>query len=221
MQPPQRARTSSGRCSEVMVWLRGRRGKKTSKKPGKATSALPRDGWRGYRPLSWLTFETYVVGRSNREPFEAASEVARDPGKRCNPLFLYGDVGLGKTHLMNAIGNEVATKSDASVVVYIPSARFAEELLLAIEENNLTSFRKRCLEIDVLLLEDVQFLARQRAVQEEFADLFIMVTQLGLILLGRIGADEIERVMAQKLERLEKRLDVEKAKADLEQHARP
>lgn len=125
--------------------------------------------------MSWLTFDTYVVGSTNREPFEAATEVARNPGRRCNPLFLYGDVGLGKTHLMNAIGNEVAAAAEGMVVVYMPSVRFAEELLHAIERNELKGFRDRCTGIDVLLLEDVQFLARQRAVQEEFADLFMLL----------------------------------------------
>ncbi len=160
-----------------MGWLRG--GRHVDAEEGAGPSEGVRDGWRRFRPLSWLTFETYVVGSTNREQFDVAVEAAREPGKRCNPLFLYGDVGLGKTHLINAIGNEVASRGEERVVVYMPSVRFAEELLSAIERNELAPFKQRCLEIDLLLLEDVQFLARQRAVQEEFADLFALLCREG------------------------------------------
>ncbi len=156
-----------------MLWSKARR-RKISSEPARPASKGS-DGWHGCQPLAWLTFDTYVVGSSNREPFEAATEVARNPGKRCNPLFLYGDVGLGKTHLMNAIANEIVAAGGGAVVVYMPSVRFAEEMLQAIERNELNDFRERCVGIDVLLLEDVQFLARQRAVQEEFADLFTLL----------------------------------------------
>ncbi len=159
-----------------MLWSKTRRKKRSE---NHARSTEPREGWDRYRPLSWLTFDTYVVGTSNREPYEAAAEVARDPGRTCNPLFLYGDVGLGKTHLMNAIGNAVLANGGSRVVLYIPSIRFAEELLEAIERNELDAFRQRCAELDVLLLEDVQFLARQRAVQEEFADVFTLLCREG------------------------------------------
>jgi chromosomal replication initiator protein len=157
----------------MALWSRTRHKANSREEPAPPPKAP--DGWRRCRPLSWLTFETYVVGSSNRAPFEAATEVARRPGKRCNPLFLYGDVGLGKTHLMNAIGNQVTAAGEDMVVVYMPSVRFAEEMLQAIERNELSDFRERCVGVDVLLLEDVQFLARQRPVQEEFADLFTLL----------------------------------------------
>ncbi len=126
----------------------------------------------GTRPYAKFKFETYVVGATNRRVYEVAMSVALSPGGRYNPLFIYGEVGHGKTHLLNAIGNRVLQERADNRVVYLPAVRFADELLRAVEQNKMDEFRMAYLAIDVLLLDDVQFLADQPAVQEEFANLF-------------------------------------------------
>lgn len=126
----------------------------------------------GSGPLTRYRFENYVVGEANRAVFEAAMAVATAPGKRYNPLFIYGEVGHGKTHLLNAIGNRILEDNPSAVVLYLPAVRFADELLRAVEHTKLPEFRTAYTRATVLLLDDVQFLADQPAVQEEFAKLF-------------------------------------------------
>jgi chromosomal replication initiator protein DnaA len=134
--------------------------------------AVPEEWLFGSAPLSKFRFETYVVGEANRRVYEAAMAVSLAPGERHNPLFIYGEVGHGKTHLLNAIGNRILAERPSSMVLYLPAVRFADELLRAIEHNKLAEFRTAYTRTTVLLLDDVQFLADQRAVQEEFANLF-------------------------------------------------
>jgi len=141
--------------------------------------AVPEEWLFGSAPLSKYRFESYVVGEANRRVYEAAMAVALVPGARYNPLFVYGEVGHGKTHLLNAIGNRILEQSPASIVLYLPAVRFADELLRAIEHNKLAEFRTAYARTSVLLLDDVQFLADQRAVQEEFANLFEVLQARG------------------------------------------
>lgn len=133
----------------------------------------------GSPPMTKYKFETYVVGEVNRNPYEAAMTVSVAPGKRHNPLFIYGDVGHGKTHLLNAIGNKILQDNPSSQVLFLPAIRFADELLRAVEENTLAEFRMTYARTHVLLLDDVQFLADQRAVQEEFGKLFDIMQARG------------------------------------------
>ncbi len=140
---------------------------------------IPEEWLFGSAPLSKYRFETYVVGDANRHVFEAAMAVAMYPGERYNPLFIYGEVGHGKTHLLNAIGNRILERRPAQVVLYLPAVRFADELLRAVERNRLAEFRTAYTRTSVLLLDDVQFLADQRAVQEEFANLFEVMQARG------------------------------------------
>ncbi len=126
----------------------------------------------GSAPLAKFLFETYVVGDANRTLYEVAMEVALAPGEKHNPLFIFGEVGHGKTHLLNAVGNRILQDDPSSFVLYLPVVRFADELLIAVERNKLDEFRMLYSRADVLLLDDVQFLADQKAVQEEFANLF-------------------------------------------------
>lgn len=118
------------------------------------------------------TFDSYVVGTNNNFAYAAAKAVAEVPGKRYNPLFLYGGVGLGKTHLLHAIGQQVTTDRKAARVAYVSSEKFTNEYIDAIQNNKLVAFRKKYRQIDVLLIDDIQFLAGKERIQEEFFHTF-------------------------------------------------
>ncbi|MGO9199851.1 MAG: chromosomal replication initiator protein DnaA [Limisphaerales bacterium] len=118
------------------------------------------------------TFEAFVVGSNNNFAYAAALAVAQAPGKSYNPLFLYGGVGLGKTHLLHAIGHHVATHKRGARVAYISSEKFTNEYIDGIQNNQLAKFRKKYRLTDVLLIDDIQFLAGKERIQEEFFHTF-------------------------------------------------
>jgi chromosomal replication initiator protein len=117
-------------------------------------------------------FDSFVVGPNNNFSHAAALAVAQSPGKAYNPLFLYGGVGLGKTHLMQAIGHFVASSSRNAKVCYITSEQLTNEFIQALQTSSLTKFRKKFRSIDVLLIDDIQFLAGKTQTQEEFFHTF-------------------------------------------------
>ena len=121
---------------------------------------------------SKYTFETFVVGNSNRFAHAAALAVGNEPGKAYNPLFLYGGVGLGKTHLMHAIGNRILENNNNTNVLYVTSEKFTNQLINAIKDNKNEVFRNKYRSIDVLLIDDIQFIAGKERVQEEFFHTF-------------------------------------------------
>jgi chromosomal replication initiator protein len=118
------------------------------------------------------TFESFVVGNNNNFAYAAAKAVAEAPGKSYNPLFLYGGVGLGKTHLLHAIGQNVAANKKGARVGYVSSEKFTNEYIDAIQNNSLVKFRKKYRQTDVLLIDDIQFLAGKERIQEEFFHTF-------------------------------------------------
>ena len=118
------------------------------------------------------TFETFVVGNNNRFAHAAALAVGNEPAKSYNPLYLYGGVGLGKTHLMHAIGNKILENNANANVLYVTSEKFTNQLINAIKDNKNEFFRNKYRNIDVLLIDDIQFIAGKERVQEEFFHTF-------------------------------------------------
>ncbi len=121
---------------------------------------------------SKYTFETFVVGDNNKFAHAAALAVGNEPGESYNPLFLYGGVGLGKTHLMHAIGNRILENNKNSNILYVTSEKFTNQLINAIKDNKNEVFRKKYRTIDVLLIDDIQFIAGKERIQEEFFHTF-------------------------------------------------
>ena len=118
------------------------------------------------------TFENYIIGSNNRFAHASAVAVSESPGSKYNPLFIYGGVGLGKTHLMQAIGHSIAESYPGFNVIYTTGENFANELVSAIMNNNSEAFRNKYRSIDLLLIDDIQFLAGKEKCQEEFFHTF-------------------------------------------------
>jgi chromosomal replication initiator protein len=118
------------------------------------------------------TFRTFIVGSANRLAHAASLSVAERPGRAYNPLFLYGGVGLGKTHLMHAIGNAVVARYPRKRVVYATSEKFTNEFITSIQQGSIDEFRARYRRIDLLLIDDIQFIADKERTQEEFFHTF-------------------------------------------------
>ena len=140
--------------------------KSTDTTPDRAPSAAELN----FNPKN--TFESFVVGNNNEHAHAAARAVAQAPGKAYNPLFLYGGVGLGKTHLLHAIGQHVVANRKNARVAYVSSEKFTNEYIVAIQNNQLVKFRKKYRQADVLLIDDIQFLAGKERIQEEFFHTF-------------------------------------------------
>jgi len=138
-------------------------------RPGPAAAAgRASRSWLDSQLHPRLTFDTFVVGSSNRFTHAACCAVADKPGHAYNPLFIFGGSGLGKTHLLHAVGHAVRHSRPGARVTYVPAERFTNEMIFAIQHTQTLAFRNRYRNVDVLLIDDIQFLAGKEGTQEEF-----------------------------------------------------
>ena len=153
------------------------------------------------------TFDTFVVGNNNRFAHSAALAVAEAPSSMYNPLFIYGGVGLGKTHLMQAIGNEILKRDSSKKVLYVTSEAFTNELVNAIKDANYKNelFRNKYRNIDILLIDDIQFFAGKNTAQEEFFHTFNTLHQNGKQII--LSSDKPPRDIALLEDRLKSRFE--------------
>src|SRR5271166_31493 len=164
------------------------------------------------------SFETFVVGSNNQFAHAAALAVAQSPAKTYNPLFIYGGVGLGKTHLMQAIGQQVMDRKKNFKVMYLSSEKFTNEFIDAIQHNTLVKFRKRYRQSDVLLIDDIHFLAGKERSQEEFFHTFntLFDGRKQIVLSSDRPASEITNLEQRLVSRFECGLTKELQPPDLE-----
>jgi len=229
----QRLRLSSGRAISVKLRTVGasaganaqRNGAEAAVARSRTTAAATRKTTRyddrGLAPgllNPRNTFETFVVGSNNQMAHAASLAVAQAPAQAYNPLFLYGDTGLGKTHLMHAIGHAILRRNPESRVAYLSTEKFTNEFIQALQENGLTKFRQRYRQADVLLLDDVQFLANKERIQEEFFHTFNDLFESGkqIVLSSDRRASEIQKLEARLVSRFEWGLPADIQSPDVE-----
>ena len=146
--------------------------KKVRKMPGKEEYKVNTDGIRSKTLNPKYTLESYVIGPENRLAHAACMAIAKKPGQAYNPLFVYGGVGLGKTHLLQATGNAILKHNPRAIVVYMTSEKFMNEIVEAIRSQKAKSFKTKYRNVDCLIIDDIQFLANKERTQEEFFHTF-------------------------------------------------
>ncbi|RJR25581.1 chromosomal replication initiator protein DnaA [Candidatus Microgenomates bacterium] len=165
-----------------------------------------------------FTFENFAVSSSNQLPFAAATAVAKNPGSAYNPLFIWGGVGVGKTHLMQAVGHEILKNSPSAKVLFCPGEEFTNEIINAIRNKTTDQFKKKYRSIKVLLLDDVQFIAGKVTVQEEFFHTFNAIQREGgqVVLTSDRPPEEIAKLEERLKSRFEAGLIVDIPTPDFE-----
>ncbi|MDB4384728.1 chromosomal replication initiator protein DnaA [Opitutaceae bacterium] len=164
------------------------------------------------------TFQNFVVGNNNHMAQAASLAVAQSPAQAYNPLFLYGDTGLGKTHLMHAIGHAILQQKPDARVAYLSTEKFTNEFIQGLQENALVKFRQRYRNVDVLLLDDVQFLGGKERIQEEFFHTFNELFESGrqIVLSSDRRASEIAKLESRLVSRFEWGLPADMQSPDFE-----
>ena len=155
-------------------------------------------------PNPKYTFETFVVGASNQFAHAACLAVAESPAKSYNPLFIYGGVGLGKTHLLNSIGNYIADRTDLRIA-YVTTEQFTNEVINSIRYDKMMELRRRYRNVDMLLIDDIQFLAGKERTQEEFFHTFNSLYEAGKQIV--LSSDRFPKEMPSMEERLRSRFE--------------
>ena len=152
-----------------------------------------------------FTFETYVVAEVNSFTYALARSVAESPGVEYNPLFIYGNTGLGKTHLSNAIGNKILGDNPNMKIVYAPVTRFIDEMLHAVEHEKVKEFREQYSDVDMIIIDDVQFLSGRTQAQQEFFNIFneLYTSQKQVILISDVPPKELEGLEQRLISRFE------------------
>ncbi len=177
---------------------------------------------RSSRGLNGLTtkyrFDNFVVGGSNKLAYSAAVAVSEMPGDAYNPLFLYGGVGLGKTHLMNAIGNEALENAKDLKIAYLSCETFMNQLIESIRTNKTTEFRSKYRELDFLLIDDIQFISEKTQTQEEFFHTFneLLLNSKQIVISSDRPPSEIEQLADRLVSRFQAGLVVDLKLPDFE-----
>ncbi len=151
------------------------------------------------------TFDSYIVGPFNELPHAAAIAVSKKPGAVYNPLFIYGGVGLGKTHILQAIGNEVIKNFKKNKVKYVSSEKFTSEVVSSIRNHTIDSFKSKYREVDILIIDDIQFLAGKEKTQEEFFHIFNVLYENNKQII--LSSDRPPKAISSLAERLRSRFE--------------
>ena len=151
-----------------------------------------------------MVFDDYISGECNKFAYSSAIEVSEKPGTYYNPLYIFSDISIGKTHLLNAIGNNILKKDKKLKVCYVHSKSFASEFNFLLRNNNLDNFKKRYHNLDVLLFDDIHYLTNKNKIQEEFLSIFndIHGEKKQIVITGDRSPNQLKKINAQLKSRL-------------------